>query len=70
LSPSTVFGPVQPFGLRSTIIGHGGGATNGSRARAAFWIARMRDNASSNAAAIAWCIVAGTSPSTKIGAWP
>ncbi len=35
LSPSTSFGPVQPLGLRSTIIGHRG-QTSFSPARAAF----------------------------------
>ena len=40
MSPSTVFGPVQPFGLRSTIIGQSG-RSDRFPPRAACWIARI-----------------------------
>jgi hypothetical protein len=36
--PSTSFGPVQPFGVRRTIIGHSGRPVSPS-SRAACWIA-------------------------------
>ena len=42
-SPSTIFGPVQPFGVRSTIIGQRGRAACGRppSGRACCWIARI-----------------------------
>ena len=41
-TPSTTFGPVQPFGVRSTIAGQRGRARVAApRARAASWIARI-----------------------------
>ena len=64
--PSTVLGPVQPFGLRSTIIGQRGRAWAPS-ARAACWISAIAPNALSIAAAIAWCLGSGSEPATTIG---
>ena len=66
-SPSTTFGPVQPFGVRSTIIGQRGRVWPPS-SRARRWIAAISSSTSSSVAAISWCIVAGSSPSTKRGA--
>ena len=50
-SPSTSFGPVQPFGVRSTIIGHSGRVVE-RPARAAPRIAAISSSASSSAAAM------------------
>ncbi len=66
-SPSTVLGPVHPFGLRSTIIGQTGRPRCPPCARRALDRA-MPVNAPSIAAAICACITAGSSPSTKTGA--
>ena len=58
--PSTILGPVQPFGVRSTIIGHRG-RPGRAAARAAAGSRRSRSSASSSAAAISWCIAGGSS---------
>jgi hypothetical protein len=63
--PSTSFGPVQPLGERSTIIGHARPLCR-RLARAALDGADLADHRSS-VAAIAWCISCGISPSTKCG---
>jgi hypothetical protein len=67
--PSTSFGPVQPFGVRSTIIGQRGRAA-ALPERASDWIRRMSATALSTAAASAWCTAAGSWPATTSGAYP
>ena len=67
--PSTTFGPVQPFGVRSTIIGHFG-LVRSSFSLAFFWIALISSIAWSKAAAILLCISIGSPPSTKYGFQP
>ena len=64
--PSTVFGPLHPFGLRRMIIGQRG-SNPPCPARACCWIRRIASNARSIAAASAWCIAAGSEPATSIG---
>ncbi len=68
-SPSTVFGPVQPFGVRSTIMGQRGFPA-APVSRASRWIRAMPVRASSSAAAISRCMTSGSSPDTMIGSWP
>jgi hypothetical protein len=66
--PSTNFGPVQPFGVRSTIIGQRRPApTAAAVPRAAPWMARIWPMAPSSAAAIFSCIADGSSPETYTG---
>ena len=67
LSPSTSFGPVHPFGVRSTIIGHRG-RSGPAPERACCWIREISAVTSSSVAAISWCIVGGVEPSTNRGA--
>ena len=62
--PSTSLGPVQPLGLRRTIMGHWGRWRNPPE-RHSSWMVRMSRSASSSVAAMSWCMVSGTSPSTK-----
>ena len=62
--PSTIFGPVQPLGVRRTIIGHRGRSVT-PPSRAAIWIAWISSITASRVAASSWCTVAGSSPSTK-----
>ena len=64
-TPSTSFGPVQPFGVRSTIIGQRGRARAPPSARASRWIAAISSSTASSVAASGWCIGAGSSPSTR-----
>ena len=59
-----LFGPVQPLGERSTIIGQRGRSAL-PLLRAAFWRVRISRMAASSVAAMVWCIVSGSSPSTK-----
>src|ERR671934_198058 len=59
-TPSTSFGPVQPFGVRRTISGHAGRPL----ARLA---ASIPSSASSSAAAKAWWTGSGSSPETRSG---
>ena len=61
-----LFGPVQPLGLRRTIIGQGWRSWKPC-VRASRWISRMRSTTRSSVAAISWCISGGSSPSTKFG---
>ncbi|CAO0833287.1 hypothetical protein SMICM17S_00683 [Streptomyces microflavus] len=68
-SPSTSFGPVQPLGVRSTIMGERGRSVAPS-SRAARWNAAIRSTAVSIAATIARWTVAGSSPVTYSGSWP
>jgi hypothetical protein len=49
--PSTASGPVHPFGLRSTIIGHRGRRPSQLPSRAASWIRRISAHAVAIAAA-------------------
>jgi hypothetical protein len=62
--PSISRGHVQPFGVRSTIIGQIGRFTT-PRSRASAWICRISATIWSSVAAIAWCIAIGSWPSTK-----
>jgi hypothetical protein len=68
--PSTSRGPVQPFGLRSTITGQRG-TTPASRAasgpRARRWIAAIESSACASVCAIAGCMRAGSSLETNSG---
>ena len=65
--PSTSFGPVQPLGVRRTIIGQRGRSVKPPLARAAAGSSAISSTTSSSVAAISWCIVVGSSPSTKWG---
>ena len=67
--PSTSFGPVQPFGVRSTIIGHLGLSVL-LFSLASFWIALISSITVSRASAIFLCISIGSLPSTKYGFQP
>jgi hypothetical protein len=62
--PSTVFGPVQPLGERSTIIGQRGRSLPWPL-RARDWIVRISATTLSSVAAIFRCIASGSEPSTK-----
>jgi hypothetical protein len=62
-------GQVQPFGVRSTIIGQRG-LVGTPLARACPWWARISATQWSSVAAIAWCMLAGSEPSTKYGVQP
>ena len=42
--PSTNFGPVQPFGVRNTIMGQRGLSTVSGAERATLWISNPRDD--------------------------
>jgi hypothetical protein len=64
-SPSTSFGPVQPFGVTSTIIGQRGR----SPAPPAL-IRAISSKTSSKAAAMRSCIARGSDPSTYTGRCP
>jgi hypothetical protein len=61
-----LFGPVQPLGERSTIMGQRRRRLKPS-ARASTWMARMASSEVSSAEAISPCISAGSSPDTKRG---
>jgi hypothetical protein len=69
LCPSISRGAVHPFGVRRTIMGH-----RARRAtpvlRASCWAARISRTHFSNVAAIAWCMLFGSDPSTKYGVQP
>ena len=67
--PSTNFGPVQPFGVRITSIGHIGRVAS-FLSRAFFWIVRTSATISSITAAMPLCMVIGSSPSRKYGLYP
>ena len=67
--PSTLFGPVQPLGVRSTIIGQRGRSVE-RPSRAARWMAAISSMTVSIVAAMAWCTVRGSSPSTTWGWYP
>ena len=67
--PSITFGPVQPLGESSTIIGQRGRAVL-PLARASRWKALICSTAVSSAAAIAACIGAGSWPATNSGVQP
>jgi arylsulfatase A-like enzyme len=58
--------PVQPFGERNIIMGQLGRFLK-PFARASPWIRRMSPTTASSVAAMSWCILAGSSPSTKYG---
>ena len=62
--PSTTFGPVHPLGDLKTIIGHRGLVVS-LLFLAYFWIFRISSTAFSMTAAMSWCIISGSSPSTK-----
>jgi hypothetical protein len=64
--PSTTFGPVQPFGERKMIMGQLGRFLK-PFARASRWMRRMSAVTVSSVAAMSWCILSGSSPSTKYG---
>ena len=67
LWPSTFRGAVQPLGLRRTIIGQRGRIALPA-ARGLFLDAcRISSTQCSSVAAIAWCMLAGSLPSTKYG---
>ena len=53
--PSTIFGAVQPFGMRSTIIGQAGRRRVARAHRAASWISAMSSSTVSSVAASCWC---------------
>ncbi len=63
------FGPVQPLGDLSTIIGQRGRDVS-LFVRAFFWICLMLSMAFSMAVAMSSCIFSGSSPSTKRGVQP
>ena len=65
--PSTTFGPVQPFGVRSTIIGQVGRSVP-TRPRAAALIAATSSMTASIVSAISAWTVIGSSPATNRGA--
>ena len=67
--PSMVFGPVQPLGVRSTIIGQRGRSV-APPSRADFWIRVISSITASIVAASCWWTSSGSSPSTKYGVWP
>jgi hypothetical protein len=67
--PSIVAGPVQPFGVRMTIIGHSGRLVV-DPSRAACWMSRIWSRQRSRVAAICWWTSAGSSPVTKYGVCP
>ena len=69
LRPSTSFGPVQPFGVRSTISGQRGRCA-WPLARASAWISAISSSAVSSVSAISRWITAGSEPSTKYGFQP
>jgi hypothetical protein len=64
LWPLISFGAVQPLGVRSTIIGQLGSVAL-PLWRASDWMRRISAMAVSSVAAICWCMVSGSSPSTK-----
>src|SRR5262249_43911200 len=69
LCPPTSAGLLHPLGVRRTIIGQCG--RNGLLLpRACFWAARISATHASSVAAIAWCMVSGSDPSTKYGFHP
>ena len=57
------FGPVQPLGVRRTIIGQRGRSVE-RPSRAARWMAAISSMTVSIVAAMAWCTVGGSSPAT------
>ena len=65
--PSTSFGPVQPFGVRSTIIGQRGRCACAARARLGLDRARSRRAPCRASRPSAGASAAGSSPSTKYG---
>ena len=65
--PSTVSGPVQPLGVRSTIIGHAGRAVT-PWTRASAWMRAMSATTASSVSASSRWTVIGSSPVTKCGA--
>ena len=73
-TPSTSRGPVQPFGVRRTIIGQRGRVGRRSLRAACAGSPRSRRATSSSAAAKRSCTAAGSSPSkppeTRIGSQP
>ena len=65
-SPSTSFGPVQPFGDLKTTMGQRGRVLSFlSRALACIFL--MLSITVSKACAMSWCMVSGSSPATKYG---
>ena len=68
--PPTSAGLVQPLGVRRTIIGHCGRSGVPLAAGLAPAAARISATHVSIVAAIAWCIVSGSDPSTKYGVQP
>ena len=69
MCPSSSGGAVQPFGARSTIIGHLGRSAFPVR-RASACAPRIASTQRSSVAAIAWCIESGSEPSTRNGVQP
>ena len=67
--PSTSLGPVQPLGVRRTIIGQAGRLSS-PVVRAWAWMRWISRMAQSRAAAMVWCICSGSLPSTKRGSQP
>ena len=63
-SPSTSFGPVQPFGERNTITGQRGRPVALPVARFALNAMNLVERLVENVAAIRRCIVRGSEPST------
>ena len=66
LRPPISFGPVQPFGARKTIMGQRGRSAF-PLSRAFFQMPRISATIASSVAAIFWCIVSGSDPSTNQG---
>lgn len=66
VTPSTVCGPVQPFGERSTMRGQRGRVPSQSPPRAAAWMAVMREYAVASASAKRTCMPGRSEPSTSI----
>ena len=64
-------GPVQPFGVRSTMAGQRVPTLTGPvPERASDWISRMRSWAPATSAYSSWSTVAGSVPSTMTGSQP
>ena len=62
-------GPVQPFGERKMIIGQRGRTVVPLR-RASDWMRLISSMAWLSVAAIAWCMLIGSEPSTSSGSHP
>ena len=63
--PSTTLGPVQPLGVRSTIMGHTGRSAL-LFSRAFFWMALISSMTVSMVSAMSLCMVMGSSPLDEV----